>query len=258
MSKINKYLEMRKNGILKANSAILIYTKNCNCILYKESDSIVIEQKKIVFICRGDFFKIIPLTGDDIYEYFVLTSEILSHIRLIFNDVFGSSPSEKVMEDATKKVISFTQDGGNLELFRNAFLLKNKELCALRLSLLLSKHEDFSHILQYIYNDCNQLISDKIRVIIDKKISHKWRLSDISEQLMIPEYLIRKQIRKEGTTFNEILTKRRMHNAYLLLKTGNYNVSQVSRLVGICSLSYFIKVFYEHYGITPKQLIKSF
>ncbi|HBB3784173.1 TPA: helix-turn-helix transcriptional regulator, partial [Escherichia coli] len=66
-----------------------------------------------------------------------------------------------------------------------------------------------------------------------------------------------KQIRKEGTTFNEILTKRRMNKAYLLLESGNYNVSQVSRLVGICSLSYFIKVFSNYYGITPKQFIKT-
>ncbi|ENA4398147.1 TPA: helix-turn-helix transcriptional regulator [Escherichia coli] len=257
MSKINQLLEIEKNGILKSNNAILFYTKNCKCIIYKNDDSFVIEKKKLVFICRGDLLKIIPLSADDIYECFVLTPEILSHIRLIFTDIFGYDfPNKKAMS-TIKKIISLDPDGGNIELFRNAILLKNKELCALRLSLLLSKYEDSCLILQYIYNGYNQLISDKIRLTIDKDISYKWKLSDISEKLMMPEYIIRKQIRKEGTTFNEILTKRRMNKAYLLLESGNYNVSQVSRLVGICSLSYFIKVFSNYYGITPKQFIKT-
>ncbi|MFV0470909.1 MAG: helix-turn-helix transcriptional regulator, partial [Paludibacteraceae bacterium] len=45
----------------------------------------------------------------------------------------------------------------------------------------------------------------------------------------------------------------RLKRAAQLLKDSNYNVSEISDLVGFNSIKYFNKYFKEEFGITPTQ-----
>lgn len=61
-----------------------------------------------------------------------------------------------------------------------------------------------------------------------------------------------------GQTLNEYLLVARMNYAAMLLRTTQQDILQISLAVGYDSLSYFIRVFKEHFKTTPKQYRKTF
>ena len=56
-----------------------------------------------------------------------------------------------------------------------------------------------------------------------------------------------------GSNFSSYLLSLRMQKAIELLKTGRFTVKEVSERVGYKSTNYFIKVFREYTGHTPKK-----
>ncbi|WP_157913788.1 helix-turn-helix transcriptional regulator [Escherichia coli] len=97
--------------------------------------------------------------------------------------------------------------------------------------------------------------SEQIKDIINSDISKKWRLSDVAEKLNTSEIAVRKKLETESLSFNRILQNVKMSAAIYYLLFDRYHVNKIADMLGIASASYFIKLFKEHYGITPKQLI---
>lgn len=95
--------------------------------------------------------------------------------------------------------------------------------------------------------------TDRVRKIIESDISKKWRLSHISDSLNISEIAIRKKLEAEEISFNQILIDTRMQKAVRFILEHNYHISKVPELIGMSSVSYFIKIFSNYYGVTPKQ-----
>lgn len=71
-------------------------------------------------------------------------------------------------------------------------------------------------------------------------------------------HLTRLFLQYTGQTLNEYLLDVRMNYAAMLLRTTQQDVMQISAAVGYDSLSYFIRIFKEHFKITPKQYRMSF
>jgi YesN/AraC family two-component response regulator len=79
----------------------------------------------------------------------------------------------------------------------------------------------------------------------------------LSEELHIsPSYVYRILRERNGRTFLEILTAKRIERACALL-TQNKKVKDVASLVGYSSAKYFIRVFKKHRGLTPHRYRKS-
>lgn len=60
-----------------------------------------------------------------------------------------------------------------------------------------------------------------------------------------------------GQTFRQYLTTIRINQAENLLLSGMYNVSEVSAECGFSDVFYFSKVFKEHRGISPSEILNS-
>ena len=56
----------------------------------------------------------------------------------------------------------------------------------------------------------------------------------------------------------EFLRNQRLHAAMELLQNGDLNVTEAALMVGYSNLSYFAKAFKSMFGITPRQLRKSY
>jgi AraC-like DNA-binding protein len=56
-----------------------------------------------------------------------------------------------------------------------------------------------------------------------------------------------------GTTFPRYLTARRLDRAVALLAEPSHSVTQVARMCGFASASYFIRVFRDRFGATPRH-----
>ncbi|EEV8085209.1 AraC family transcriptional regulator, partial [Escherichia coli] len=97
------------------------------------------------------------------------------------------------------------------------------------------------------------IFTDRIRQIIEADLSKRWRLSDVSEIFNVSEITIRKRLEAEKNSFNQILLSSKMNKSMQLLLRGDYQICQIAKLTGFSNSSYFVKIFKEHYGITPKQ-----
>ncbi|MDZ7881001.1 MAG: helix-turn-helix transcriptional regulator [Saprospiraceae bacterium] len=52
------------------------------------------------------------------------------------------------------------------------------------------------------------------------------------------------------------VNQERLNRAVVLIETGKKSVAEVGRAVGINDTSYFIKLFRQRFGMTPKQYVK--
>lgn len=71
-------------------------------------------------------------------------------------------------------------------------------------------------------------------------------------------HLTRLFLQYTGQTLNEYLLVIRMNYAAMLLRTTQQDILQISAAVGYDSLSYFIRIFKEHFKTTPKQYRMTF
>ncbi|WP_369685039.1 helix-turn-helix transcriptional regulator [Salmonella enterica] len=57
--------------------------------------------------------------------------------------------------------------------------------------------------------------------------------------------------------FKKLLLDFKMKKAAELLKTTNKSITMISSELGYVYASYFIKVFKNYFGVTPKQFLKN-
>ena len=68
-----------------------------------------------------------------------------------------------------------------------------------------------------------------------------------------PAYLSRVFHHEYGVSFTQYLTAIRLAAAKELLQSTRLQIAEVAARCGFASSSYFIKVFSDHYGTTPKN-----
>lgn len=71
-------------------------------------------------------------------------------------------------------------------------------------------------------------------------------------------HLTRLFLQHTGQTLSDYLLVTRMNYAAMLLRTTQQDLMQISAAVGYDSLSYFIRIFKEHFKTTPKQYRMAF
>ncbi|EHE8533270.1 helix-turn-helix transcriptional regulator, partial [Escherichia coli] len=152
----------------------------------------------------------------------------------------------------SKKIAIRDVDEALLDLLENASN-HNEPSFISTLIYLISRIENNEKIIESIYISSMSFFSDKVRDIIEKNLSRKWTLAIIADVFNVSEITIRKRLESERANFNQILMQSRMSKAALLLLENSYQVSQVSNMIGISSVSYFIRLFNNHFGVTPKQ-----
>lgn len=109
-------------------------------------------------------------------------------------------------------------------------------------------------ILQTLSRMVKVRIKDKVINIIKSDMTNQWTTCKVSDILCISEITLRKKLDAENEKFLDILTNLRMNQALRLLATTEYSVEKISRDVGYCTTSHFIKVFKSYFGYTPKQI----
>ena len=79
-------------------------------------------------------------------------------------------------------------------------------------------------------------------------------LSQLAEDMHYDVYWLSKEIRKRtGRTYTELVQDKRLRQAAYLLKNTAIPVSDVAMKVGYSNISYFHRLFYKRYGVTPKK-----
>lgn len=92
---------------------------------------------------------------------------------------------------------------------------------------------------------------------IEEHFAENLKLEDVAEQVYLaPNYfgvLFKKEM---GCTFSAYLIQLRIEKAKGLLKSVQYNVSEIANMVGYQDVRHFSRLFKEHVGLVPKEYRK--
>lgn len=103
---------------------------------------------------------------------------------------------------------------------------------------------------EHIGKDLEQKIVNYIENNIFKDLS----LESVADSLYIsPGYLSKIFKIAFGMSFTEYMVKLKMEKALELIKENNLTVKEISNKLGYNSVQYFIRIFKEKYGLTPKE-----
>lgn len=98
----------------------------------------------------------------------------------------------------------------------------------------------------------NKTIKTALEYIRDHCTEYNLTLEVIAAEVQVTPAHLCKIIKKEvGMNYKEYLTMLRMEEAERLLQLGDQSVIEISQQVGYVNISYFIKLFQKHTGMTP-------
>lgn len=100
-----------------------------------------------------------------------------------------------------------------------------------------------------------ELCGRALRMIEQNYMDPELSLASVSEQLHVsPNYLSANMKKYAGDTFINLLIKKRMEAAQLLLSTGNIRIAEVANRCGYADQHYFGFCFKKYYGVSPAKM----
>ena len=103
----------------------------------------------------------------------------------------------------------------------------------------------------------SELISRCVR-LVDENIGYKLTADFLSKRLSVSPSYLSKLFRQEmGMGLSEYVKERRLELARYHIKQGNYTITQISDMLGYCSVCYMSTEFKKRYKLTPSEYSKS-
>lgn len=99
---------------------------------------------------------------------------------------------------------------------------------------------------------------ERAEQIIEKNLQNSaFSPKDLADEMKISRSTLYRKIKQTNNeNSSEFIRNIRLRQATKLMKTGNYNLNEVSYLVGFNSTFYFNRSFKRKYGMTPKKYLK--
>ena len=82
-------------------------------------------------------------------------------------------------------------------------------------------------------------------------------VNDICNHLAMSESTLRRRLKSEGTSIQEVKDRARLGQGLHLLQTSNYSVGLIAEMCGYQSQSRFSERFKARFGLTPSELKKT-
>lgn len=238
----------------------IIYADNCEVYFYSKNESFIAPVNSMIFVERGVRYscKVIKHKPDcPPFKILNLGDESLQALKCILTTVYeykldGGGKLQRVMQE---KVISVEATNESILLFNDLLTVTDNRMKALKIAYLMSRFTLSKMLFHSVIVSSGYTFADKVRDLISNDISRKWRLGSIADSFNISEITVRKRLESEGISFNNLMLSLRMNEAKRLLLENNKQIHQIAKHIGLSSSSYFIRLFKEFYGVTPKQYV---
>ena len=96
--------------------------------------------------------------------------------------------------------------------------------------------------------------TQKLRTIFAEDPAHAWSLKQVCSRLAVSESTLGRNLKREETSFREVLSEFRLANALMALLMSSAPIYQVAYDNGFQSVSRFSENFRKRYGATPSEL----
>ena len=103
----------------------------------------------------------------------------------------------------------------------------------------------------------NLQIKDQLQEMFIKQGFHDLTIENICEQLAMSESTLRRKLKLEGTSVQEIKDQARLGLALHLLQTSPDSIGAIADKCGYLSQSRFTERFKRRFGLTPTELRKT-
>ena len=202
--------QIKMNNV-RVHKYTILYTSNCIMDIDISGKTIFCNHNKFVFLERGVNLSV-RIKKIDIMQkpYFVirLHEDILLCLKNVMINIYGLSLDSHKRTSENKVLIS-NEDSSSRELFER-ILKRDYNLNIIpELLYFISRQQDRRKIVESIYISSVTLFSDKIRSVIEKDLSKKWKLNIIADEFNVSEITIRKRLELENISFNQILVQAR-------------------------------------------------
>jgi len=101
--------------------------------------------------------------------------------------------------------------------------------------------------------EIDKRFAERLRIVMEKQLSNPdFTLEDFAASMKLGRTIFFRKVKGiTGYTPNEYMRIFRMKKAVELLNDGNYNVSEISYMIGMKNPYYFSKCFKEQFGVPP-------
>lgn len=221
---------------------------------------------QLELIADGDYVNYVLTTKSDTYDPDnILPLTLLSVIHRLSCWIIGQSlslksvnfnhprpPNAKDYNLLFKAPIAFDQPHNSLRFSITQLELPNRQSE--------QNLEDFltlpSLALMSLPDYENSLV-DKIRMMIQQNVAdHFPEFDTIAESLQLTSATLRRRLRTEGTSYQNIKDDIRRDTAIYLLSSGTKSIEQVAEDVGFTEPTSFYRAFKRWTGVTPRDYIK--
>lgn len=119
-----------------------------------------------------------------------------------------------------------------------------------------TKHDDVRSIVTNRIND--EFIKKAVECVRANIANEKFSKEDFASALAMSQSLLYKKIKAlTNLSVVEFIRSIRLNYALEKLRSGEYNVTEVSEMCGFSTSAYFSKVFKEYFGKTPTEMIQN-
>lgn len=95
------------------------------------------------------------------------------------------------------------------------------------------------------------LVSRRLMQIVNAAPEQNWTTDSAGQKLAMSESTLRRKLKLEGMSFEQILLETRMHHALMLVQTTQWNLAQIADACGYKSVARFSERFKGRFGTTP-------
>ncbi|MBB8643116.1 AraC family transcriptional regulator [Escherichia coli] len=243
---------------VKLYQSAIIYSSNSIITIrdIKKNDSVIINQGEMFFLERNLNMKISvrkTTNASPPYEVISIDNNKLGIIVKMLEPFCRMSAinKQRLISDRVLRLLDDAQCK-NKNIFHYLKNNNDEKRNILEFAYLLSRAVCLEKLYTSLCVSASRTFTDKIRETIERDLSRKWRLSAIADELNISEITIRKKLEIENINFNQVLLDVRMQASAKLILNGNH-INKISSALGMSSTSYFIRIFSNYYGVTPKQ-----
>jgi len=97
-------------------------------------------------------------------------------------------------------------------------------------------------------------VVEAVRLLVRHRLHHVWTAAKIALELSMSEATLRRRLRAEAQTLQDLLRGERMKAAYVVLADRDADVADALAATGYRSRSHFARHFHERFGVTPSAV----
>ncbi|HHT56198.1 AraC family transcriptional regulator [Herbinix luporum] len=227
------------------------------------NNEIILNKGELLFINLNALHEIYPADKDDIAINFIIQPEFFD-IATKMMDEKDNSLFNYIIESLTN-----CEDNMGYFHFKVSEVLPIQNLIENLIWSAISNQDNTRDITQYtmgllllhLMNLSNKIFSEnnyeqELTLKILKFVEDNYRegtLSKLAESLNCDMVWLSRTIKRlTDKTFTELIQIKRLNQAAYLLENTKIPIADIGYFVGYENLSYFYRIFKEHYGLTPR------